>query len=277
MGDPLGEGTLLGQAIEHPFWFFLGCLVWLPVTAWVISLVHWSISGDVDTWVGVIGCVVAVLLGLATTRPPEPWMSPLFFFAVAGTIIAYPIVRDGIRQRAHLAMDLQDMHEAHMALQLRPDNVSAATKYCGLLVNKNYPMFGIAILERTLEGKTSTLFQQEFRQLAAYKAVRYPASFNLPVRCPQCSTPNAPGWISCEACGAAFLVETLSGTLLGSRNARKVVLAWCAGVLTVVGLPFIAAAPVHIGIRLPLMVVIVGAAVFLILSAFVHSVKEAQK
>lgn len=276
MGDPMAEGALLREAADNPAWFILGCLVWFPVAAWVLSLVHWSISGEVDAWIGVIGSIVAIMLGMATTRPPEPWMSPLFFTAVLGTIAAYPIARNGIQRRAHLAMDLQSMQEAHLALQLRPDNVSAAAKYCELLVQKGYPLFGIAILEHTLTGKPANLFQQELRQLEAYKAMRYPGSFSLSIHCPQCSAPNSPGWITCASCGSAYLVETASGVLLGSKLARKAVLAWCAGVITVVGLPYLSAAPWHWGIRLPLMALVLGLAVFLILSAFVHSMKETQ-
>ncbi len=67
----------------NPLSALIGCLAWIPLAVWIVSIVQWIISGDIDFLSGFLGiwlaiglvvlnAVVAVVLLLRRRRRLQP-------------------------------------------------------------------------------------------------------------------------------------------------------------------------------------------------------------
>jgi hypothetical protein len=230
---------LRDRIFTEPASFFLGCLVWIPLAIWIISLVRWMIGGEMDVLFGFIGIGVALILGTLAIRPPAPQYSIVTFAAVAGTVVMFPFLRRALNQRSLRSIDMEDLVRAHEMLRLRPDNVSAKFKIARLLYEMGYPGHALRIAENCIATMPQAFFLEEHRVVARWRVTpTHPSAFN-PLPCIECGHPNQPGNVNCAACGSPFLLDRLRGKLLPSNLAKKLMMAWAIMVMTLVSLPLL--------------------------------------
>jgi hypothetical protein len=94
----------------------LGCTVWIPIAVWIVSLLNWSIVGDIDGLSGFFGICTALALGVLTFRPPVPGLEPYTFGAVLLTVILYPIVRAGMNKKQLSGLDVSGIEQGYQLL-----------------------------------------------------------------------------------------------------------------------------------------------------------------
>src|SRR5437016_492008 len=100
----------------------LGCTVWIPVGVWIVSLLNWSIVGDIDGVSGFLGICTALLLGFFTFRPPVPGLEPYIFGAVLLSVVIYPFARAGMNRKQLTTIDVDGIEQGYALLEQKPNN-----------------------------------------------------------------------------------------------------------------------------------------------------------
>jgi hypothetical protein len=228
--------SLTDLASEHPLSLFAAIVVWIPVGIWVLSLLQWMIQGDMDFLTGMAGSVFGIALGVLTTKPPEPWMSPMFLLAVLAVMLIYPGIRAAIEARAHVAIDVEMLEKAYDSLAEKPGNFGARWKMAQVLFTRGLHGHAIAIAEDLLGGADQSVFYEEIKIVARWKD-QSKHVIPRPLPCLECGTLNAPGELYCSECHSKFLLDYAKGKWLGYRSLRRLIAVWIAGVSGLVGIP----------------------------------------
>ena len=230
---------MLDRISGEPWAFFGGILVWIPIAIWIISLVHWTVQGDVDVLVSLPGMLVAVVLGVLTMSPPDPRLSPVFFGTVMMTVLFFPFVKAALNKRALHRVDVEQLEKAYEVLHQKPANVGCELRIARILYDKGLPGHAIGIAERVLQNSPGSIFAEEQRMLAQWRAASHGRNLNEQILCVDCGVKNSPGRTHCTRCGAPYPMDYLKGRLVGGSMARKLIGAWIAAVAAIAGMPLI--------------------------------------
>ena len=230
---------LRDRIFSDPSSFALGCMAWVPLAIWMISLVRWMISGEIDVIYGVIGCSLAVFLGYLAINPPSPAYSVIVFISVGSMVLAFPFVRYSAHRRSLRGIDVQDVERAYAAVRARPDNVAAKFKIARLIYDMGYPGHALRIAENCMAQMPAAFFVEEQRIVMRWRKTPTPRKAFDPLPCIECGHPNPPGNVFCAACGAPFILDRLKGKILPSGMGRKIMAAWIVMVLVMAALPIV--------------------------------------
>jgi hypothetical protein len=217
--------------------FITGCLIWIPIAIWVLSLVQWMITGDIDVVSGIVGIGIAIGLGFISLDASTKSYAPLTFVAVLATIFMYPFVRSSLTRKELKSIDVEALERAYQALGLKPNNPVSKFAIARRVYALGMPGHAVKIAESALAYLPETHFLDEHRTLRNWKAsVTNPAYFT-PIACVECHTPNPPGNIHCAACGAPFLLDRARGKFVSGPLGRRLLAAWIGMVAVLAGIP----------------------------------------
>jgi hypothetical protein len=149
-------------------------------------------------------------------------------------MVVFPIVRRQLDRRALATIDVEQIEGAYQMLAERPENASAMFKLAERLYHRGLVAHAVGIGERALSTMPKDLFQQEHRALQLWRKTA-PAPAPLP--CLRCGQKNAADVVFCERCGGPYLAEYARGRWLGPMIAMRLVAAWAAAMVALVGLP----------------------------------------
>jgi len=231
--------TLRDRLFTDPIAFATGCMVWLPLTIWILALVRWMISGEIDLVFGIVGIFMAVGLGYVSIVPPTPQFAYLTFPAVMATVIMFPFVRHSMQRRSLRAVDVEDLERAHDALRQRPDNWAARFRIAKLLFEMGYPGHALRIGENCLAQMPQAFFIEEHRMVQKWRWTKLADHAFHPIRCSECGHPNQPGNVHCAACSEPFLLNRLKGKVMPARLGKKLLAAWITMVALLAGIPLL--------------------------------------
>ncbi len=227
----------MNATIPDTLSLILGVIVWIPLTIWIISLVHWMISAEIDGMSGFLGICMGLALGYFTLKPPLPILSPVLFGVTWLTVLLYPVITSSLDKRALVAIDLDSLDKAYNALAQKPDNVGLKLKVARLVYSRGLLGHAIVLGEEALKGMPDQLFQDEHKMINAWKMAAGNPTEVRSLPCLECGYPNAAGRIHCEKCGSPFLLHHAKGKWLGPNLAKRVVACWAAGIALFLGVP----------------------------------------
>lgn len=228
--------ALLAGLKDNPISAGFGCLSIIPLAVWAVSVIHWMIMDEMDFLFGTVAILCAVLLGLVVMSPPDPMYSPIAFVGIILLMIVFPIVKRQLDRRELVAIDVEQIEAAYQMLAEKPDNASAMFKLAERLYHRGLVAHAIGVGERALSNMPQSLFPEENRAVNKWKHTVKPTTQTLP--CLECGRQNVGANVYCEGCGAAYLALYARGRWLGSALALRLVAAWVAAMVTLVGLPF---------------------------------------
>lgn len=244
----------------------LGCAVWFPLMIWIVSLVHWMITQEIDLLSGIIGIWIAIGLGYICFKPPVPALSPLAFFAVIVTIVSYPAVRQTMNQRELREVDVDALKRAYENLAMRPMDTLAQFRIARLAYTLGMPGHALRIAEDVASRMPDRVFVEEHRIVRQWrKAINKPDYFR-PIQCIECNLMNDPGAIHCRRCGAPFLLHRAQGKAIGKQQAKKIIACWAALMVILAGIPMATALTPMLSI--PVILVLMGMAGLAVYLAF---------
>lgn len=264
---------LRDQLLNHPLAMLAGCVVWVPVAIWVVSLIHWAIQGDVDIVSALVGICVGLALGLTAITAKEPYMPPLILAGTLVTTIAFPMVRSALNKRALAQIDIEAVEKAYDQLRLQPGNAAAKFKLAKTIYNKGMPAHALAIAEDAIQSMPEAIFPEENKIIKTWRHYRIPSNQHGPLACMECGVYNQPGMTHCQRCRAPFLLDHARGAWVGRSLARKFVAAWVAIMVALVGIPY-AAGSLPSAVSIPVIVGLMGLAIFVIAFTFRPGAKK---
>ncbi len=262
---------MLEEVGQNPSVFVLGCLVWLPVTVWVLSLIQWMIQGDVEAWLGLPGVLLAISLGVLTTKPPDPQLTPLLFMAVLGTVVLFPFVRRVYRDRAMAQIEIEQLENLHHNLLRTPDNASAKFRLAEMLYKRGYVGSALGLADEALPKMPPALFGAEHRVASQWRNSRHDPSALVRPACPRCRHANPPGVHLCEKCGRPYLLDVARGAWVGKGVALRLMGGWTIALLLLVGIPVtVKSTGLPVLWQVVLIVTQVGLGIFVMVRTFVR-------
>jgi len=254
------------RIFSSPWAFVSGCLVWIPVAFWVISLVHWMVQGEVEAGWGIVGIFVAMLLGFTTMLPPRPELGPFLFAGVVISSVLFPAFRNTLRKRALDAVDFEAAENAYEMLRIKPDNYVIRLKFAKMLYKRGLRGSAMILAEQSLPHLPQAGFFEEHRMFEGWKrSLQYGAPPEQYVVCLECGHRNPPATFVCESCQAEFLIDHLRGRWIGRNLGRKLLAAWASIMLALIGIPMAAVMlprTMSAGVIILLVVASVGIAAF---------------
>lgn len=242
--------------LSEPANLMSALLVWIPVGIWIISLSHWMITSEIDTLSGFCGIILACAVGFLAVNPPHPSLSPIFVLVAIVTIAVAPVARTAMNRAALQSIEVEAIERAYEMLSTKPDNFGAKIRLARALWTKGIRSHAIAIADGALKSAPESLFTEELRQVAHWKAASAKDPGVIRIRCVDCGIPNDPGGMFCSRCGAPFLLDYAQGKWMKSGVLKRVTAGWIAAVAALVAIPSVAVAlpPVVSLIVVPLLV-----------------------
>lgn len=222
---------------SHPLSAVSACIVWIPLAVWIVSVIGWMVTGEVEPLFGFVTLIVGLGLGIVTAFPPDPALSPFIFVAVIVTTVLFPFVRAAVNRHALAAIDIEQMEKYAEALRMKPDNVGAMVKLAELLYKRGFPGQAIALAEKALPSMPPNLFRPEHNMVSAWKMMATSPDMFRPVPCLRCHNPTPPGQLQCSHCGYETVLEMAKGRWLSKGIASQLMAVWVGILIVVVGLP----------------------------------------
>ena len=214
----------------------LGCLVWIPLTIWILSVVGWTVQGDIDLGTGLVGTVLAFVLGMFTMVPPRPEMAPVLFGASVATVVFFPVFRAVLNRHGMHQFEMEQIENAYELLKYRPDNAMNRFKLAKLLYAKGIRGHALTIGEEALKGMPRQVFEEEHRLLLRWKRSPTPPDLLRALRCMECGHMNQPGEVFCTQCQNAFLLDYAKGRWVGKTAGRRLMAGWAAMMVAIIGI-----------------------------------------
>lgn len=236
----LNLAAMQNRFLNEPFNMFSALIVWIPVCIWIVSLIHWMITAEIDTLSGLFGIVLACAVGFLAVNPPHPSLAPIFVLVAVLTVAIAPVARVAMNRAALQSIEVEAIERAYEMLSAKPDNFGAKIRLARALWAKGLSSFAVAIADGALQAAPIELFSEEHRMLSQWKASQAVNPGVTRIRCVDCGIPNEPGLMFCSRCGAPFLLDYAQGKFMKSGVIKRVTAGWIAAVAALVAIPTVA-------------------------------------
>ncbi len=228
------------RAAANPGAFASGCLIWIPVSIWVISMIHWMVQGDIDAGFGFLGLCAGIALGALTVFSPNPALSPLLLAAAVSIVVLFPFVRSLVNRHALAQLDVEQVERSYEMLEQKPSNSAASLRLARVLYSRGIRGHAIRIAESAFQGMPSSFFQDEARMLQQWKLQTTEPNEFRDLPCARCGELNSAGTLFCTRCKAPFLLDYARGRWVEGSAAQKLIATWFLAVVLLVAIPFTA-------------------------------------
>jgi hypothetical protein len=235
-----------------------GCLTWIPVAIMVVSLVGWMIGGELDVITGLVGLAAAIGLGFVAMRPLVPIHAPIALFIAIATVVVYPFLRATMRVRELRSFEVDELERAYEFLGQQPGNPLPKFRIARQVFELGMPGHAMKIAEPLMAQLPQNLFHEEHRLFRQWKYNEKLNATMQPISCSECGHRNEAGRTHCFQCGAAHLLNRFRGKILPGGQGKKILAAWTALVLLLLGIP--AAGNLPMGAAVMLVIACLGLA-----------------
>lgn len=222
----------------EPLMGLLACVVWIPIAVWVVSMVHWMVTGEVDGITGFLSILAMVTLGFFANNS-NPDLVPFYFAGITLAVVLFPYVRGLMSRRACAQVDLEVIDSCSREILMRSDNIPARLRMADVLVNRGRLEDAVAIAEEALASAPKDFYPVEEQRLSTWKRALAARGQTASITaCLQCGMREPPGTIICSRCGALVLVDSLRGTWgVHSQQLKRAIGALVLGMFLLVGIP----------------------------------------
>jgi hypothetical protein len=258
---------LRDRLFDHPEVLLASCLVWVPIAIWIWALLSWTIQGDIDFISGLTGGVLGVAVGLAAMITRDERLPIFILVAEVITLIAFPIVRSVLNRHVLNAIEVEAIERTYDLLADKPGNPGLMFRLAKNLYARGMVSPAVAIADAALQHMPRTAFEEEHGIVKGWKRRAKPEELDKPMPCFDCGTMNPPTLIHCPKCGSPHLLEYARGRWMGRGVARKLIAAWAALMVGIVGIPW-ASMSLPPTIAIFVIVLLMAGAVALLFFAF---------
>lgn len=238
--------------------FLSGCLIWIPICAWVYTFISWMIQGEIDFLLGLAGIGAGFGLGMFALHPPRPDLPPYILLATVAMMVLFPTARSIHHRQMASKLEIESMKRAYSQLSFRPDNVGAKFRIAHALYKKGAHQVAMAVAEEALRNMPKKLFEEEERTLAQWKRAAGNSPEAKRISCVSCGKSNDAHCIFCQGCGAPILLDYARGTWINPGAARKIFAGWLVSISLLAVIPFLL-----LNVRSPDRYVLVGLTVLI--------------
>lgn len=236
--------NLADRMANHPEVAIGGCITWIFLIVWIVSMVHWTIQAEIDTALGLMGIILGLGLGILVINPPagSEYVTPLIMVAVVCSVALFVPLRNVINRHELVAIDMDAIDRAYRQLEERPNNVGAKFKIAKLIYARGLHGHAIKLADDALQNMPQDFFAEEHKMVDMWKRSGHDAASFRALPCVECGTSNPPGDLYCNKCGAKFLLDQAKGRWIGRAMVRKLMAGWVAMLGVFVGIPISATA-----------------------------------
>lgn len=267
MIELLAQNVLKENLQANPGLVWIGLLVWAPVVIWVIMAMRWLIMGEMHFLVAVPSIFAALVLGWFTSNPPVLGMAPFFFFAVLLMMAAIPFITRATEHAAHVQFDVESLEKAYETLKKNPENPGAKLRLARVLHHRGMDRQAVAIGEDALTDLPRKDFPEDHVLVRQWRAGLGSANRGGSVKCPSCGMVNKPADALCARCREPYLLYHARSAWATAPVSGSVMLAWVGAAIILAGIPIVIQAPFALGIRIVVIVAILGFGILAIFSA----------
>lgn len=262
------------QIKANPAAFMAGCVAFIPVAIWVISMVNWMIMGEVDGIFGTLAIGVAITLGIFTANPPRPELAPLFLLALLVMICLWPVIRASADARLDHVSKLDEIDRAYERLSLGRRDPGAIFKLAAACHQLGMKGPAMVMAEEVLPQLDKKYFGEQHALYESWRRETPIHGMFNPTTCPNCGEQNGPGLPFCPRCGEPqYLTLAENGWRPSSLSAR-VIGAWISGITVIVVIPVIGGTAWPLPLKLTLISVLVALAGFTLVKAFIKVARD---
>jgi len=229
--------TLRDLIFQQPQYLLGGCVAWLIIAAWIVSLLHWMVMTEVDVLTGVFGIGLCLGLGYSIIQPPVPMLRPLSAAAIFLSGVMFPIIRAAFHRRELRDADVEGVLKGYEGLVFRPNNPTAQIRLAKHLYRLGVRGHAMALAEVALQNLPVQYFRDDHRMVEQWRTRPPRPEEFAPIPCAECQHPCPAGTAHCAACGSRFLLDRVRGRVLSSALGRRLLGAWISMVVALGGIP----------------------------------------
>ena len=137
-------------------------------------------------------------------------------------------------------MEVEQIEQAYAMILEKPDQAYLKYKLAEALYLRGMVVHACAIAHHALQQMPKSLFPDEHRSVVRWVDQ---SKGQTTATCMNCGAKSSPENVYCQGCGSDYLADYARGRWLGSSLAVRLVAAWVAAVVSLVGGPYILATP----------------------------------
>jgi hypothetical protein len=220
----------------------IGCMVWLPVGIWTISMIQWMIAGEVEPLVGIISIGIGLALGGYTMMTKDTHLRPYFVIGALSMVVIYPFLNKAKNDHDNNQLDFEIMERAYEQLGTNPKHLGAQFKIARALQSRGHTLEAVTLLKKATEGIQKRIIEPEMRTLRQWEAelaMRSPDSRKA-VQCPFCSRTTPMDQFFCAICGRPVWYPIAKNAPFGPNVTSKLLMIWTGSVMGLIGIPIVA-------------------------------------
>jgi ribosomal protein L40E len=231
--------NLADRIAQNPEILIGGCITWAFLLVWIMSLLHWTIQGEIDTPFGILGMGLGLGLGILVISPPvgSEYLTPVVAVFVVASVALYVPIRSAVNRHELVAIDMDAIERAYDQLEERPNNVGARFKIAKLVYGRGLHGHAIKLADEALKSMPEDFFAEEHKIVDVWKRQAHDTASFRALPCVECGSSNPPGELYCRKCGAKFLLDQAKGRWIGRAMVRKLMAVWVALLGVFVGIP----------------------------------------
>lgn len=231
--------NLADRIANNPEILIGGCITWAFLLVWIMSLLHWTIQGDIDLPFGIVGIALGLGMGILVISPPPgaEYLTPLVAVVVVSSVALYVPIRSAISKHELISIDMDAIDRAYGQLEERPNNVGARFKIAKLVYARGLHGHAIKVADEALQNMPADFFGEEHKLVEMWKRQSHDTASFRALPCVECGTSNPPGELYCKKCGAKFLLDQAKGRWIGRAMVRKLMAVWIALLGVFIGIP----------------------------------------
>lgn len=217
----------------------IGCMVWVPVAAWTVTMIHYMIGDEIDVVTGIICIALGLILGAYTMISKDPVTRPYFVVAALSMLILYPWFRNMLDKRELHALEVEMIERAYENLGKYPTHLGAKLRIAKGLYQRGHAREAITLAEKALEKTPKRLAEEEHRLLREWKRDTPPFAPLQGTSCPHCNRPNPATEFFCLNCARPLWIVAAKNAAFAPQTLNTLLLIWFAGVLGLIGIPVV--------------------------------------
>ena len=260
-------GSLLLAEIHAPLGSFFPCLLFLGYPIFFIYLMNRSVMGD-------IGCVTALLMAFTVTYLLFViWKiedTRVHYLAVGGVLtlfVALPVLEKTLDKIDAKAMEGEQISICYQQIRMNPQNAMAAFRLAKILWDRGEREVGASIASQALPHLPASAFREEHR-MYHFWLTKVDITSVRDINCAACGAVVNPSALICPRClGSVHLDRARSSSVLYNRKTQKIITIWSCLLLVLFLVPMMGQFPP--GVTIPTVIVLLGVAVWAVVSAFV--------
>ncbi len=259
--------SILLAELHGPMGSFFPCLLFLGFPVFFIYLMNRSVMGEIGCTTAILMAFTVVYLLFVVWKIEDVRVHYLAVGGVLTLFVALPLLERLMDKIDARAMEGEQISICYQQIRMNPQNAMAAFRLAKILWDRGDKEVGASIASQAMPHLPASAFRDEHR-LYHFWLSKVDITAVEDIICAACGASVPASALICQRClGSVHLDRARSSSVLYNRKTQKIITIWSCLLLVLFLVPMMGQFPP--AITIPVVIALLGVAVWAVVSAFV--------